>query len=276
MLSRGSYFSGQKQDEKILHFVRRHWLSIFPWLLVTGILIILQIILVIVFWDSVIEFISSNNYYFRSTIVFVACYLLFILSFLLTIWINYYLDVTIITTKHLVNIRHMGLLNRQVAEQSLLRVQDVSSRMHGFLETLFSYGTVYVETAGEAPNFQMVNIPRPYKIANTIMKQHEICRREELKEYELEEDDILINEEQNIQNKIDQKKIEDDKQYTKNLEKIIQDQSMQKVKTDVKNFKKNNEDINSDSFIDLASVNQKKDKKNNNEGELKEGIEIKL
>lgn len=173
MLKPGSYFSEQTRDEKVVIFVRRHWLSFFNWMLIICIMFFIP---PIIFYSNQSDLLTSirSSYVSMSYIIIgISCYYLFVLALFTTAWMNYYLDVSIVTTNHLIDIRQFGLFNRKVAEQSLLRVQDVSSRMKGFLQTLARYGEVYVETAGDAPNFEMRDIPRPHRIANAIMGLHE-------------------------------------------------------------------------------------------------------
>jgi uncharacterized membrane protein YdbT with pleckstrin-like domain len=168
VLDRGNYFSGQSRDEKIVLFVRRHWMAFAPWALITFILLIIPIIAYFYIYSTVFGLVGI--YWI---IVIYSIYYLSVLAIFLNSWLNYYLNTTIVTTDHLVDIRQNGLFNRQVAEQSLLRVQDVSSRMKGILQTFFRYGRVFVETAGDTPNFELNNVPRPYKVANTIIGLHQ-------------------------------------------------------------------------------------------------------
>ncbi len=98
--------------------------------------------------------------------------LLMTLAIFLVAWIDFYLDSTIVTEKRLVDVHQNGLFNHRVSEQSLLKVQDVTVRIRGLWQTFFQYGTVYVETAGEAPNFEMNNLPHPHHVANTITEFH--------------------------------------------------------------------------------------------------------
>ncbi len=274
MLEKGTYFSGQKADKNIINNLRRHPLAFLTWMLVISGLIISLIIPLWIFRDNIKILFSQETVtlhllnivqiyegsYLHLTIMFVSSYILFIFALSLTAWMNYYLDITTITSTHLTNIRHTGLFNRQVAEQSLTRVQDVSSRMRGLLQTYFRFGTVYVETAGESPNFKMVNIPRPHKIANTIMELHEALIRktregpEEEKVYENKNRVIK----QNVPSQIDA---------------VEKEQKTQKYrKTDI-----NQDPDNQESLIKLATIsNKNNNKESHQEGELKEGTEIKL
>lgn len=172
MLKHGNYFSGQAREERVVLFLRRHWLSFWYWV-ITILILIFGPLLLFLFLGNSFTYLLSLNTGKAYLIIGLACYYLFVLALFLTAWMNYYLNVIIITKAHLVDIEQIGLFNRKVSEQSLLRVQDVSSRMTGFFQTLFLFGTVYVETAGDTPNFTMPNVPKPYKVSNTIMKLHE-------------------------------------------------------------------------------------------------------
>jgi len=170
MLQKGNYFKEQVREDQVVLFIRRHWLSFLFWIIALAIMILTPIILRFSLNEIYVNLSQNTKAYF---IVIISAYILITLAIFLTAWIGYYLNVVVITPEHLVDIRQSGLFNRRVSEQSLLRVQDVSAHMKGFLQTFFRYGTVLVETAGEAPNFEMPYISQPNRVANTILKLHE-------------------------------------------------------------------------------------------------------
>lgn len=165
-------FPGQLEDEKTLIFIRRHWISFLLWIVILIVMSVLPLLFLIgAFYFDRIGDIHGETLVISSATV--AMYLMFINALFLTAWIEHYLDVSIITTDRLLNIQQVGLFNRRVSELSMLRVQDVSAQMRGYLQTFFQFGTVVVETAGEAPNFVMHNVPRPHVVANTILAIHD-------------------------------------------------------------------------------------------------------
>jgi len=179
MLNRGSYFSGQSRDEKVILFRKRHWITFLPWVFVS--IFLLTAVPIVVYYTIVDYFmdISSFEVIFRQKpavywlIIIYTSWILSVFAIFLYAWMNYYLNTTIITAEHLVDIRQNGWFNHKVAEQSLLRVQDVSANMRGIFQTAFKYGKVVVETAGDTPNFEIPSIPKPYRVANVIMKLHQ-------------------------------------------------------------------------------------------------------
>lgn len=162
-------FPGQQSGEKIHLFLRRHWLSFLPSMLIT---LVMLLIPVFVFFG--LKFFGILLGEFKNlAILGTSCYLLFVLAFFITSFIDYYLDITIVTDSRLLDIEQKGLFNRDISEQSLLRVQDVTSKRKGIFQTFFNYGLVFIETAGEAPNFEMPNIPNPYEVTQKILQLHE-------------------------------------------------------------------------------------------------------
>lgn len=162
-----------EEGEKIILFLRRHWLAMLP-----AILAVLVLVLFPVFIFSLYSYfdipalleewgvgVSPN----KILVFFFAVYFLFLDFFCLVAWFQYYLDVTILTNKRLVDIEQINIFQRQVASTDLVYIQDVSSEVKGFLPSLFDYGRVIVQTAGERPNFVLENIPHPSAVARQIL-----------------------------------------------------------------------------------------------------------
>jgi len=52
----------------------------------------------------------------------------------------------------------------------LVRIQDIKAKKAGLLQTFFDYGDIFVQTAGELPNFEIESVPHPYESAKEITK----------------------------------------------------------------------------------------------------------
>ena len=70
---------------------------------------------------------------------------LWLYGFLL--WIDYWLDVWIVTDERVINIEQKGLFSRSVSELHFYNVQDVTTSVRGVIPTLLNYGDVEVQTA---------------------------------------------------------------------------------------------------------------------------------
>ena len=75
----------------------------------------------------------------------------------------------LITDKNLTQIIQNGLFSRKVSELSMASVEDVTSNQHGIFATIFGYGTLTVETAGEQANFIFKLCPKPNFYGKVIL-----------------------------------------------------------------------------------------------------------
>lgn len=89
------------------------------------------------------------------------------------LFIDYYLDVWIITNERIIDVQQKSFFARAISEQRLYRVQDITSEVHGFFPTIFKYGEVHIQTAGAKQRFLFHEVPRPEKVRNIIIKLSE-------------------------------------------------------------------------------------------------------
>jgi hypothetical protein len=76
----------------------------------------------------------------------------------------------ILTDKSLVYVTQNGLFNRKISRLSMSNLEDVSSEQRGILPTMFNYGTLTVQTAGEQDNFIFPFCPRPNHYAEEMLE----------------------------------------------------------------------------------------------------------
>lgn len=75
----------------------------------------------------------------------------------------------IVTDKNITQVLQVGLFHRKVSELSMESVEDVTARQKGFLQTVFNFGTVTIETAGEQENFVFPYCPNPNAHAKMLL-----------------------------------------------------------------------------------------------------------
>ncbi len=162
-----------EQGEEIVLFLRRHWMAMLPAFLAVGILALFPIFVLIMYsyFDISSLLLEWGIGVAPEKILafFFAVYFLFLDFFFLVAWMQYYLDVTILTNRRLVDIEQINIFQRQVASTDLIYIQDVSSEVKGLLPSLLDYGRVIVQTAGERPNFILEDIPHPSAVARQIL-----------------------------------------------------------------------------------------------------------
>lgn len=75
----------------------------------------------------------------------------------------------VITNNRIVWIEQISFLNRVVSECNLGQVQEVNSSTKGFFANILNYGTVTIQTAGNATNFLMDFCPNSLENARKIL-----------------------------------------------------------------------------------------------------------
>jgi len=85
-------------------------------------------------------------------------------------WFNWRYDQYIITDRRIVDSTRRFPFRKKLAEAQLDRVQDTSYVKDGLLANIFNYGTIVIQTAGEASNFQWDGMPDPTR-AQAVLRQ---------------------------------------------------------------------------------------------------------
>lgn len=162
------HFGGLNQGEEVKLFLRRHVITLWSrigWLLFVGLIpVVLWIILL-----TQTDWITYGDSTMRIVVVLVfSLFYLYWLRLLFTIWLDYYLDVWVVTNQRILNIDHDGLFHRKISEQQLSRVQDVTTEISGFLQTTMNFGDIHVQTAAETEHFIFRDISEPEFVSKKI------------------------------------------------------------------------------------------------------------
>ncbi len=161
-------FPGQEPNEKIIKLMRRHWWILFKTIFLYFILILLPFVLK--------GIIINYTVLFESEVVsvvfglFLSLYYFFIITLFFRAWLDYYLDIWIITSERVVNVEQKNLFSRRIASFRLYRIQDVTADVKGILPTFFHYGNVHIQTAGAKQEFIFKQISDPYTVTKILIK----------------------------------------------------------------------------------------------------------
>ncbi|KAA0206362.1 hypothetical protein EDM68_02565 [Candidatus Uhrbacteria bacterium] len=168
-------------DEKVIHILRRHPITLFT----LGVGLLLLIVGPFAVWLGIVSFqpeLLDDRVFVALVVMGGSAFWLFAWLFIFQHFIDYYLDIWIVTTKRVLNIEQTGLFARTVSELRLYRIQDVTSIVNGFFHTLLDFGDVEIQTAGEKTRFVFEEIPHPTRISKSILEFAEIDRKEHLDE----------------------------------------------------------------------------------------------
>jgi uncharacterized membrane protein YdbT with pleckstrin-like domain len=94
-------------------------------------------------------------------------------------WYVFRRNILVFTNLHLIEVEQYGLFNRSVSQVSFTRVQDVTGTRTGFFATIFNYGDVEVQSAGEEQQFIFHYAHDPEAVANAALLTHEQFMRDQ-------------------------------------------------------------------------------------------------
>jgi uncharacterized membrane protein YdbT with pleckstrin-like domain len=166
---RFKYLPHREPNEKIIFFLRRH-----PYVIVKT----LFIYFVLGFLPWLAYFYIKNEWLHLTDgqigLVFlrllIITFYLFWWLLLYYSWLDYFLDIWIVTNHRVLNIEQKGMFNRIMAEHKLFRIQDVMSEQKGILPTFFDYGEIHIQTAGSEKLVIFEQVPHPHRVARETIK----------------------------------------------------------------------------------------------------------
>lgn len=168
-------FTAQKSYEKIVFFLRRDTLVFVLQALLFIVLLAIPVGLYF-FLEQTFPALFTNTITYPLLIILGSVYYLTVWLVLYTSFIDYYLDFWIVTNDRIINVEQ-HLFARTISELDLYKIQDVTGESKGFLQTMFDYGNVYVQTAGTTERFIFEEIPRPREVAGKIIALAEEDRK---------------------------------------------------------------------------------------------------
>lgn len=173
MLNLRNSFPGQRDDESVFIFLRRHPVAYLGQVTVFGSIILVAIVLIIIIFYS--EFLTGMR--FNIAISCASIFLMASITFAYVALLDFYFDVHIVTDRRIVDIDQNRLFHRQIDELALEDIEDVSCTVKGFLGTFFTYGSVEIQTAGTKPNFIFDDVPNPREVSQLVLDLADQAKR---------------------------------------------------------------------------------------------------
>lgn len=164
-----NYLIKQKSYEKIEFLLRRHPITFVP---IAFLFIILMLIPVAIYFliNNLYPHLLEGAIFMPISVLFASIYYLSVYLFFYAQFIDFYLDMWIVTNDRIVDIEQHGLFSRTISEVDLFRIQDVTVDVHGFFPTIFHFGNVTVKTASDNIHIIFYNVEHPNKIRQTLIQ----------------------------------------------------------------------------------------------------------
>ncbi len=161
----GVKFETQEAKEEVVLFLRQHFIVNVPWIFFTIVLLIAPTVIFPALVQALrLNFTVPTGYIVVATMF----WYLATFGFALASFIGWFFNIYIVTDDRIVDIDFFYLLYKQFSEADLTKIQDISYTSGGIFATVFNYGNVAIQTAGEMPNLEFISVPSPEKVVATI------------------------------------------------------------------------------------------------------------
>ncbi len=153
-------FEDKEDGETVILFLRKHFITNTGWILLTIVMLLAPLLLphfpILSFLPLRFQFVAVLGWY------------LVTVALALESFLTWFFNVSIVTEKRIIDIDFVNLIYKQISDTTIDRVQDITYKMGGVIRTIFNYGDVVVETAGEIPSFTFWAVPNPDQVTKII------------------------------------------------------------------------------------------------------------
>ncbi len=159
-------FDGQNKDEIILLVLRAHPVTNLSWIIPSILLFFLPFIIpmIVVFLNITVPALPATYY---SALLIINYLLIIVIVF--EGFLYWYFNVNIITNLNIVDVDFNNILFKSIDLTPLADVEEARSSLGGLLRLIFNYGDVVVQTAGAKIDIDMIDVPKPDKVADFIL-----------------------------------------------------------------------------------------------------------
>lgn len=153
-------FETQEKDEKIILLLRQHPIVNVKWILIS---------ILMIFLPSVIKLFGAFDLFPQgfALVVSLSWYLI-TMAYVLESFLSWYFNVYFVTDRRIIDVDFFNIIYKQVSDAQLDKIQDLTYNMGGVIRTIFNYGNVFIQTAGEVNEFEFSAVPYPDKVAKIV------------------------------------------------------------------------------------------------------------
>ena len=152
--------------ERVVLLLKRHWLYAYPQLALNALVAVIPVLVMLYFTTHIVAIVATIVW---SVFWVVRIYFL---------WYRYENDVWFVTNQRVVDSVRRHWFHHKMASTDLVDVEDISVERSGFFSTIFNYGSVKLQTAGQQANFTLSGIPAPADVLSNIDSGRDTARRE--------------------------------------------------------------------------------------------------
>jgi len=158
-------FASEENDENILLFLRRDFITNVPWLVTTIALAFIPFLIRFIFVSTNFSLFTLPH---NISFTLVSFYYLIVFGFAFANLVSWFYNIGLVTNKRGVDIDFLDLATINVATASLPDIIDVEYTQAGFFQSLFDFGDVRLRVEATGEVFVFEKVPRPTEVAGII------------------------------------------------------------------------------------------------------------
>jgi len=153
-------FESQDSKEQIILLLRRHFVTNLPWIFIT---ILLSLIPLAFPFFGILDLLPPDF----QLITFIIWYL-FVLAYFFENILSWLYNVYIVTDERVVDVDFKSLVYKNISEAKIDKIEDVTYRQGGLIQSFFDFGTVAIQTAAEKREFEFELVSQPSRLAKIL------------------------------------------------------------------------------------------------------------
>ncbi len=168
-------FPGQDDSEVVQRIIHKHLFSVLPFLLVSLALFVVGLAAVYLGASTDLSIPQADLGITKSATILIPMASIGIGIVSLSVFMflaSFYIwrqNKMVLTDENVVDIDQIGIFQKRIATLRLSRVQDIAVTVSGPMQTIFRYGTINIQTAGEKELFEFDYVPDPYAVKEFIV-----------------------------------------------------------------------------------------------------------
>lgn len=158
------------QDEKVIMYVRRHWVFLVVSVVQISLLFLLPTICIwfLQFMGWIPSFVIFGVSFYSLTDVFVYMWGIICWLMLAERFTDYSLDFWLLTNKRIVESELVKLFDHKLSTLELQDIEDITIHSEGFWANYFDYGSLEVQTAGAVGEFHAPMVANPESVQRVM------------------------------------------------------------------------------------------------------------
>jgi hypothetical protein len=164
-----------QNGENVILFTRRHWIYLWSRLALRFVYAAIPIAAVTWLAGATSGLGSTVG---RLVLILDAAWLLLWLVRGYFTWYRYRHDIWVVTNQRIVDSVKHHWFHHRMASADLVDIEDIAVVREGLLGTMFNFGDLRCQTAGEVPNFILAGIPAPSNVLGLVDAARDTARRE--------------------------------------------------------------------------------------------------